>query len=149
MEKGIVAHATTAINAPTAEVWAALVDPKKIKDYMFGTDVVSDWKEGSPIVWRGEWQGRRYEDKGVILALEPGRRLQYTHFSPLSGLADSPDNYHTVTIELSHQPPLTHISLSQDNNPTEEAREHPEKNWQMMLAGLKTLLEKQAGGRAG
>ena len=141
MEKGFVAHAATAINAPMARVWDALVDPQEIAKYMFGTEVTSDWKEGSPIVWRGEWQGKPYEDKGVILKLEPGRRLQYSHFSPLSGLPDSPANYHTVTIALSHEPPMTHVSLSQDNNPTEQSRTHSEKNWQMMLASLKTFSE--------
>jgi hypothetical protein len=78
-----------------------------------------------------------------ILRLEPERRLQFSHFSPLSGLPDSPGNYHTVTIELSQKLPLTHVSLSQDNNATELAREHSEKNWQGMLTSLKTLLEKQ------
>jgi hypothetical protein len=68
--------------------------------------------------------------------------LQYSHFSPLSGLPDSPDNYHTVTIELSRQASATHVLLWQDNNPTEQAREHSEKNWSMMLTNLKTLLEK-------
>jgi len=34
------------------------------------------------------------------------------------------------------------VSLSQDNNPTEEARVHSEKNWETMLVDLKQLLEK-------
>jgi uncharacterized protein YndB with AHSA1/START domain len=140
--KSEVAHTTTVIEAPLTDVWDALVNPGTVKQYMFGTDVISDWKEGSSIVWRGAWQGKPYEDKGVILRLEPGRRLQYSHFSPLSGLPDSPDNYHTVTIELSQTPPMTHVSLSQDNNATEQAREHSEKNWQIMLANLKRVLEK-------
>jgi uncharacterized protein YndB with AHSA1/START domain len=109
---------------------------------LFGTEVVSEWREGSPIRWKGEWQGKPYEDKGVILQLKPGRRLQYTHFSPLSGLPDSAENYHTVTIELSPTPPLTQVSLSQDNNASEQSREHSEKNWQIVLSGLKALLEK-------
>jgi uncharacterized protein YndB with AHSA1/START domain len=142
MSTGMVAHATTAIKAPVDTVWDALVNPAMIKQYFFGTEVVSEWKEGSPIQWKGEWQGKRYQDKGVILHLQPARRLQFTHFSPLSGLPDSPENYHTVTIELSHTPPLTHVSLSQDNNPSEQSREHSEKNWQMVLSGLKALLEK-------
>jgi uncharacterized protein YndB with AHSA1/START domain len=87
-------------------------------------------------------QGKRYEDKGVIVQLQPGRRLQFSHFSPLSGLPDAAENYHTVTIELSHTPPITHVSLSQDNNASEQSREHSEKNWQTMLSGLKALLEK-------
>jgi uncharacterized protein YndB with AHSA1/START domain len=135
--KGFVAHATTAIKAPVDSVWEALVNPAMIRQYFFGTEVVSEWREGSVIRWKGEWQGKPYEDKGVILQLKPGRRLQYTHFSPGSGLPDSAENYHTVNLELSPTPPLTQVSLSQDNNASEQSREHSEKNWQVVLSGLK------------
>jgi uncharacterized protein YndB with AHSA1/START domain len=141
VNQGLIARASLTIGAPRAEVWEALVNPAAIKQYMFGARVVSDWQEGSPIVWKGEWQGKAYEDKGVILGLEPGRRLRYSHFSPLSGLPDEPRNYHTVTIELSGEGDQTRVALSQDNNPTEEARVHSEKNWGMMLAALKKFLE--------
>ncbi len=143
MEKPIVAHASTVIDAPIDKVWDALVNPGTIKQYMFGTHVISEWKEGRPIIWKGEWEGKSYEDKGVILRLQPERLLQFSHFSPLSGLPDMPANYHTVTITLAHHPPRTHVSLSQDNNPSEQSREHSEKNWGMMLTSLKTLLETQ------
>ncbi len=109
---------------------------------MFGTNVISDWKQGSPIVWKGEWQGKKYEDRGVILKQEPERLIQYSHFSPLSGKPDLPENYHTVTVELVSDGAETAVSLSQDNNETEQAREHSEENWKMMLASLKKLLEK-------
>ena len=141
MDKSIIARASITINAPISKVWNALVDPKAIKQYMFGTNVVSGWKVGSPIVWKGEWQGKSFEDKGVILQLQPERMLQYSHFSPVSGLPDKPDSYHTVTIELSGGGKETHISLAQDNNTTEEARMHSEKNWEIMLNGLKKFLE--------
>ncbi len=141
MDKNLIARASTTIDAPSAKVWDALVNPASIKHYMFGTDVVSDWRQGSPIVWKGEWQGRPYEDKGVILRLEPGRTLQYSHFSPLSGLPDEPNNYHTVTVNLSTAGNQTRVSLAQDNNATDEEREHSEQNWHMMLAGLKQFVE--------
>jgi uncharacterized protein YndB with AHSA1/START domain len=141
MAKKLVALQSVAIDASPAKVWDALVNPAMIRQYMFGTNAISDWKEGSPILFKGEWQGRTYEDKGVILRLEPERMFEYTHFSPLSGLPDAPENYHTVTIELSSLGKQTLLSLSQDNNPSEQAREHSEKNWGMMLAGLKKLLE--------
>src|SRR5713101_7575945 len=131
MAKDFVARASTKIKAPAAKVWDALVNPEKIKRYMFGTNVVSNWKEGSPIVWKGEWEGRAYEDKGKILQLKPERMLQYSHFSPMTGEPDKPENYHTVTIELSSQRDVTLISLSQDKNPDEKARAHSEKNWTM------------------
>src|SRR5512135_3274710 len=97
----IIASAGVTIDAPVAKVWDALTNPQVIKQYMFGTNVVFDWQEGSPIIWQGEWQGRKYEDKGVILKLAPERMIRYSHFSPLSGVPDVPENYHTVTVELS------------------------------------------------
>ncbi len=138
----IIARAAVTIDAPTAKVWEALTNPEVIKQYMFGTNVVSDWQQGSPIVWQGEWQGRKYEDKGVILKLLPGQTIQYSHFSPLSGVPDAPENYHTVTVELSDEGEQTRVVLTQDHNATEEEREHSEQNWRMMLEGLKRLLEK-------
>ena len=141
MSKNLIANAAISINAPSTRVWDALVTPAAIKQYMFGTNVVSAWKEGSAIAWKGVWQGKSYEDKGVILQLKAARTLQYTHFSPLSGLPDEPGSYHTVTIELSAEGPGTRVSLSQDNNSTEQEREHSEKNWGMMLAGLKRFVE--------
>ena len=137
----LIATTATTIDASLSKVWNALVDPASIKQYMFGADVVSEWKKGSPITWKGEWKGKAYEDKGVILAVEPERRLQYTHFSPLSGQPDVPANYHTVTIDLSQDVDGVHVTLSQDGNATAEAREHSEKNWSMMLTSLKQLLE--------
>lgn len=142
MKNNLIAKATVTIDAPTAKVWDALVNPEAINEYMFGTHVASDWREGSAITWKGEWEGRPYSDKGVISRFEPQRRLQYTHFSPTSGLPDRPENYHTVTIDLTDEGPLTRVSLTQDNNSTEGEREHSQQNWQMMLQGLKSFVEK-------
>ena len=85
----LVARATAIIAADPGEVWTALVDPAAIKQYMFGATVESDWSEGSSIVWRGEWQGRAYEDKGTILRFDPGYFSRLAHIQPpdLSGSA--------------------------------------------------------------
>jgi uncharacterized protein YndB with AHSA1/START domain len=141
MNENLIAKVSITIDASQAQAWNALVDPQAIKQYMFGTNVVSDWREGSPIIWKGEWQGKAYEDKGVILQLRPEQRIQYTHFSPLSGQADRPENYHTVTVELSPAGTQTQVLLTQDNNGTEEERAHSEGNWGMMLTALKKYLE--------
>ena len=147
MKTQFIARQSLVINAPVVVVWDALVDPEMIRQYMFGTHAISDWKEGSPIVFKGEWEGKAYEDKGVILRLEPQRLMQYSYFSPLSGRPDTPENYQTITIELSSQGTGTLLSLSQDNNASEQAREHSEKNWGMVLLDLKNLLERQPGKR--
>lgn len=142
----LIATAKATVNASIEKVWDALIDPDAIKNYMFGARVDSDWKKGSPITWKGEWQGKPYEDKGKIIEIIPNKKLEYTHFSPLSGQEDKPENYHTVTVDLSGNGDQTVISLSQDNNATEEARQHSERNWAMMLAGLKTFIEGNTGG---
>jgi uncharacterized protein YndB with AHSA1/START domain len=143
MKDPLIAQAHIEIHAPITKVWAALIDPAMIKHYMFGTTVVSDWHEGAPIVWKGEWEGKPYQDKGTILQLKPDHVLQYSHFSPLSGQEDLPENYHVVTIELSPAPSGTIVRLSQDNNATKEEREHSEQNWGTMLESLKRFLEQE------
>jgi uncharacterized protein YndB with AHSA1/START domain len=89
-------------------------------------------------------KGKKYEDKGVILKIETEQTLQYSHFSPLSGKPDKPENYHTVTINLSGIGNESEVSLSQDNNSDEKTREESEKNWGAMLEGLKKYLEKSS-----
>jgi uncharacterized protein YndB with AHSA1/START domain len=143
MKDNLVARVSKEIDAPAQDVWHALVTPEAIERYMFGAKVKSDWRPGSPIVWKGEWKGKPYEDRGTILRMQPNRRLQYTHFSPLSGAPDRWENYHTVTIELSEQRGRTTVSLAQDNNANEQARAHSEKNWSMMLDGLKNVVEQR------
>ena len=140
-KENLIARAEIRIYASADRVWNALVNPEIIRRYMFDTTAVSDWNEGSSITWKGEWQGKLYEDRGVILRLEPERLIRYSHFSPLSGLPDIPENYHTITIELSGESGYTQVSLSQDNNPTAQARDHSGKNWELVLAGLKKVVE--------
>ncbi len=142
MSTNLAAKATTSIEAPRSKVWEALVAPDAIEQYMFGTRVESNWTAGSKITWQGEWNGKKYEDRGVILKFYPEQTLQYTHFSPLSGGPDTPENYHTVTINLSGDGNSTDVSLSQDNNADEKARGESEKNWVAMLEGLKKYVEK-------
>ena len=136
-----VATAEIQIDARLGRVWDALIDPRLIKKYMFGSEVVTDWQRGSPIVWKGVYEGKSYEDKGEILAIEPGRLLRVTHFSALSGKEDVPANYHTLTYELEKNGDKTRVALSQDNNASEEEAEHSRSNWAKMLSGLKEVVE--------
>jgi uncharacterized protein YndB with AHSA1/START domain len=43
--------------APASDVRAALTTPKRIKQYSFGSEVETDWEEGYPIKFRGEYKG--------------------------------------------------------------------------------------------
>ena len=142
MNQDFIAQASITINAPAANVWQALITPELIKQYLFGTEAISDWKVGSPLVYKGVWQGKPYEDKGKILQMEPEKLLVSTYWSDLAGKPDLPENYNTVTYALSPAGDGTKLTITQDNNPSEESAKHSEKNWTMVLEGLKKLLEK-------
>ncbi len=145
MTRGFEAIKKVTIHASKRDVWNALTNPTKVKEYMHGTEMSTDWKEGGPIVWRGEWKGRSYEDKGTVLAVEPQKLLRYTHWSPMGGSEDKPENYHTVTYELAGEDGETTLTLKQDNNATqEEADRMANENWGPVIEGLKAVAEKPA-----
>jgi len=137
----ILARATITVNAPTEKVWDALTKPELIKQYLFGTEVTTDWKAGSPIRYRGVWQGKPYEDKGKVLQVEPGKLIVSTFWSSLAGLPDAPENYKTVRYELASEGSGTRLTVIQDNNDSEDEARHSEGNWRMVLEGLKKLVE--------
>lgn len=145
MSTDSLAQASISIDAPVEKVWEALVTPEIVKQYMFGTTVVSNWLVGSPIRWEGEWKGKSYEDKGEILQNDPLRLLSYSHYSPMTGAPDVPESYHTVTITLAHQNSGTLLTLIQDNNANEEDRQHSEDNWKGMLVEMKKVVEELHG----
>jgi uncharacterized protein YndB with AHSA1/START domain len=142
MKKGLTAKTSITIHAPAAKVWEALTEPELIKQYLFGTEAISDWKVGNSIAYRGVWEGKSYEDKGRILQLVPERLLKSTYWSSMGGLEDKPENYATVTYELEAKDNDTQLSVSVDNIATEKERDHTEKNWGMVLETMKKLLEK-------
>jgi len=142
MSTTFTAEVEVTIQAPVAQVWDALINPEMIKQYLFGTTAISDWKVGSPIVYKGEWEGKEYEDHGTILAIEPEKLLDTTYWSAAYGLPDEPENYSRVTYTLDADGDHTTLHLTQDNCSSEESKKKSEDNWTMVLNGLKDLLEK-------
>jgi len=141
MAKGLLATASITVKTDAMRVWRALIDPGQIKEYLYGTNAISDWRVGSSISYKGEWKGHAYEDKGTILEMEPGKKFVSTYWSGMAGKPDVPENYVTVTYELHENGDETQIDLSQDGNDTEEARDQSVANWNMVLGGLKKVVE--------
>jgi uncharacterized protein YndB with AHSA1/START domain len=139
---GYLAIAEIDVDAPAAKVWDVLTDPEKLKELWFGAEVRTDWKQGSPITWSGEWEGKPYQDKGEILEIDPGRLLKLTHFSPLTGQPDVPENYHTLVYTLDGNGTTTHLKLTQDNNASEDEAKHSQGMWEMLVAKVKEAAEK-------
>ena len=141
MDNHSVAKVSTTIHAPASKVWDAITKPELIKQYLFGTDVISDWKVGSSIIYKGEWEGKPFEDKGTILEMEPRKSLVSTHWSPMSGVPDTPENYHKVSYQLLEKDGTTEVTITQDNNSSKEEQEQNANFWKMVLDGMKKLLE--------
>jgi uncharacterized protein YndB with AHSA1/START domain len=145
MKNNITAKVVTKIQAPAYKVWEALTKPELIKKYFFGTDAKSDWKVGSPLTFTGVWEGKTYEDKGTILKSEPNKLLQYSYWSSMSGIEDKPENYVIVTYELQEQKASeTMLTITQENIPNEQMKEHSEKNWKKVSEDLKKLVESES-----
>ena len=142
MSVNLIAKSSTTISAPASRVWEALTKPEMIKQYFFGTQAISDWKVGSPLQFRGVWEGKEYTDKGIIVKSEPNKLFQYTYLSSFSGLADLPENYANISYELDEDSGQTTLTVKQENIENEEVREHSEKNWAFVLKNLKEFLEK-------
>lgn len=140
------------IQASATNVWDALINPEKTKIYLFGCETVSDWNIGSPLLWKGMYEGKEMIFvKGNIVALEPEKKLIYTVFDPNSTMEDIPENYLHVTYELTEGNGVTSLTVTQGDysKVAEGDRRYKEtynngEGWNPILTAIKTLVEKQA-----
>jgi len=138
---GQTVTASVEISASPGQVWNALTDPDLIRKYFFGTQIDTTWEPGSPITWKGEFEGKQYEDKGEVLEVVPEQQLVVSHFSPLSGQEDRPENYHRLEYRLADEGDTTRVHLEQDNAPAEQVADF-QATWETMLGNLKELVER-------
>ena len=87
------------VDAPAEILWKVLTDSEFIRQYMFGCNAETDWKPGSPLLWRGAADGVVYV-KGEVKQFEAPHTLEYTVFDPNSKLADVPSNYLVMKLEI-------------------------------------------------
>ncbi len=144
MSKDLTYHHSTEINAPIHKVWDALINPEMTKQYMFGCEVVSDWKVGSKVIWRGASDGTVYV-VGNVVKFEPNSVLAMTSFDPNGDYEDIPENYLIAEYVLTHENGVTTLNISQSGFATVEngQKRHEEAAgaWGMTMDLLKKLLE--------
>jgi uncharacterized protein YndB with AHSA1/START domain len=150
MSKELIVKNEIAIHAPASKVWDALTNPAQTKKYMFGCETVSDWKKGSPLLWKGSWEGKEMIFvKGHIVDIEPGKFLAYSTIDPNNpNMPDIPENYLTVTYALNEQEGQTQLTVTQGDYSTvangEKRYQETYNNgegWNPILVQIKALVE--------
>ncbi len=149
MTKPLIIKNSISIDAGAKKVWDALTNPEQTKKYMFGCEAISDWKIGSPLLWKGMYEGKEVVFvKGNIVELTPGKFLAYTTFDPLSAIEDIPENYLTVTYDLSFGNGKTTLTVTQGDYATvaEGERRYADsynggEGWNPILQEIKKLVE--------
>jgi uncharacterized protein YndB with AHSA1/START domain len=142
MDKELISKSSIDINASSPNIWEALIDPEIAKEYFFGAEIVTNWIAGSPIIFKGEFNGNKYEEKGVLLSVEPNTQLRYSHWSNFDGLPDEPENYRTWTFDINEKDGKTQLSITEDNIPTEKQKNRSDEFWNETLMKIKRLVEK-------
>ena len=143
MAKALTAKCRIQIDNTVDEAWKALVNPEIVEKYMLGSKQLSDWRRGSSIIWKKEFNGRKFEDKGEVLEITPRKSLKYAHYSPASGRPDAPENYQTVSVTLKEKANGTLVELTSDNNASENEKAMTEHIWAYYLQGLKLIMDKR------
>ncbi len=143
MNHRLIISESVLIHAPVQKVWQGLTDPAVIKEYLFGTDTLTDWKPGNPVIFQGAYEGTTYQDKGVIQENIPGKKLSYTYWSGFSGLEDKPENYSLVTYTLlAESESETKFTWTQQGFASEEGFKHSLTGMADFLKKIKETIEK-------
>jgi len=143
MDHNLRVDTTVVINTAAKQVWDALTDPGKIKDYLYGTETITDWKVGSAVIFQGEYKGHKYKDHGVILENKPLEVLSYSYWTGFSGLEDKPGNYAKIIYTLKPLAvDITEFSWSQIGFANEDGHKHSKNGMVDFLNKFKEVAER-------
>jgi uncharacterized protein YndB with AHSA1/START domain len=129
------------IRAPARKVWLALTAPDLVKQWQYGSDLVTTWEVGTPIIFRNEWNGQVFEQKGTVLEFIPESRLKYSLFFPRPDLQDIPEHCIFMTYELTKGDEATSLLIRQEDprpTPPDESSGDDDPD---VLSHLKELVE--------
>ena len=130
------------ILAPARKVWRALTEPDLVKQWQYSSDLLTTWEPGSPIVFRNEWNGQVFEQKGTVLEFAPTSRVRYSLFFPRPDVKDIPENYFFMTYELTESHGVTSLLFRQeDPRPSQPDADSSVEEGPDVLSALKDLVE--------
>lgn len=132
---------TVKIHAPASKVWLALTMPNLVKQWQYGSDLLTTWEPGTPIVFRNEWNGQVFEQKGTVLEYKPVSRVKYSLFFPRPDLQDIPEHHFFMTYELTESDEFTSVLFRQEDPRPSLPNESTEEKGPDVLSWLKELVE--------
>ena len=132
---------TIVLNATTEKVWNALTEPSLVKQWQYGSDLITDWKIGSEIRFRNEWEGQVFEQWGTVLEVIPNQKIKYSLFFPRQDVEDKPENYFIMSYFLSDENQKTKLEIIQEDNRPGAVQEEPQGEENPILQGLKAVVE--------
>lgn len=142
MRQDLIVSQSVDINAEPKQVWEALINPEIIKEYLFGTETITDWKVGSEIVFQGEYEGHKYRDHGIIKEIIPLELISYSYWSGFSGLEDKPENYSLITYTVEKNENSTKFTWTQKGFASEEGHQHSKSGMEAFLQQIKGIIER-------
>ena len=132
---------TIHINSPIQKVWNVLTQPELVKKWQYGSDLITDWKVGSDIRFRTEWEGKWFEQWGKILVMVKHHLIKYSLFAPRPGLEDKAENYFVMIYRLEEKEGYTNLEIIQEDNRPGAKQEAPQGEENPVLIALRTLSE--------
>lgn len=129
------------------KLWDLLTNPAMTKQYMFGCEILSNWKIGDPVLWQGPNQEGKTITyvKGHVLEIEIGKQLKISMFDAQSDMEDIPSNYIYLTYNISGDSNSSTLHLIQDGyeDAANGKKRFEESNagWDMLLPIMKKLVE--------
>ncbi|KFF07538.1 SRPBCC family protein [Flavobacterium reichenbachii] len=132
---------TIVLNAPVQKVWNALTQPELVKQWQYGSELLTDWKIDHEIRFRNEWEGQVFEQWGTVLEVIPNQKIKYSLFFPRPGLEDKPENYFIMSYLLSEENQKTKLEIIQEDNRPGAVQEKPQDEENPILQALKTVVE--------
>jgi len=143
MRQDLIVSQSVDVKAEPEQVWNALTNPEIIKEYLFGTETITDWKVGSEIIFQGEYEGHKYRDHGIIEQIIPNELISYSYWSGFSGLEDKSENYSLITYTVEKDTNSTRFTWTQKGFASEEGYQHSKSGMEAFLLQIKEIIERR------
>jgi uncharacterized protein YndB with AHSA1/START domain len=129
------------IKAPIQKVWDVLTKPEFVKQWQYGSKLITDWQKGSSIRFVTEWNGKVLEQWGTVVDVVPPTLIKYSLFAPRPGVEDKPENYFFMIYQLTQQKDSVLLEIIQEDNRQGAVQAEVQGEENPVLKGLKEMCE--------